>query len=226
MNTELFYTQWKILANSRKLTAKHFCQRAIFIALSAKNNKNIPRDDIALILLQKYFTPTTNANKLNNGETVYNDIDAFRKIQKYAVYATKTILDLPEENFFTPNEIYQYRELIKNINIDKLNRKYVYYFTTQDITPEQQGVQAGHALLKLGYVLGRNNKKLNPDKTFFQWIGVANEAELKKVMDTHNQLDYVIFRESDLNNQITSIAFHPILWNKRDEFQEYELLTH
>ena len=103
------------------------------------------------------------------------------------------------------------------------NRKYVYYFTRQDITPVQQAIQAGHALFGLGTIV---DKKIDPDQTYFQWIGVKDGDELLEVIKIHNEdLACFYFQEPDLGNIITAVAFEPVLWNKRDKFMKYSLLN-
>ena len=224
MNLELIHKQWKIIASQGRLTARHYFQRAILIALAAKNTKNVPREDIALALLQKYFTPVTNANELANGRESY---DTIKNIQRALKWSAKNmdLIGASWSDLLTDEEWSIYFDMVKNIKFDRLGRKYLYYFTVQDISPEQQGVQAGHVLFKLGMILG-NNKTIDPDHTYFQWIGVKDDSELVEVISNHQNLDYAIFQESDLGNRITSVAFVPVLWNERDEFVEYELLTH
>jgi|SRR5665213_155809 len=222
MNKEFFNTQWKILANNETLTSQNFIDRAIFIAMASKNKNNAPREDIILALLQKYFSPITNRNKLNNGQTSYAHINYARRSIQYT--KPTWILGLPYDKLLSEEEYKEFCSYIKNLSLEKMDRKYIYYFTTQEgLTPEQQGVQAGHVLFKLGTKLG---KKVDPDHTYFQWIGVKDDTELVGIINKHRLYPLETFRESDLGNRLTSVAFYPILWNKREDFLDYPLLTH
>lgn len=224
-----FEIYWKELAKNKKLTAKHFIQRAILIALRAKGNA--PKEDIVHCLLQKYFSPITNNNKLENGRKPYDVIShELANINFGIIYNKDTILNEPIGNIIDTVEEYEkYKELINSINLDKLGRKYVYYFTVQNgLTPEQQGVQSGHALFVLADKLNKEKIKFDAKSTFFQWIGVSTENDLFKIINKHRKHKYCSFREPDMKNMLTSVAFYPILWNEREEFVEmnYKLLTH
>lgn len=224
MNKELFDTQWKLLANNKKLNSTHFIQRAIIKAMNAKNKTNMPLEDLVVILLQKHFTPTTNTVKLANGANKYQAIENFIR---YFKWNKSKILDLPIEKILDQDEFKLYETLATTIKVAKLHRRYVYYFTAQEgLTPEQQGVQSGHVLFALGAALGKANHNFDPNSVYFQWIGVKDQAELLSIIGKHKKLNYVTFKEPDLGNVLTSIAFYPILWNERDEFMEYNLLTH
>lgn len=222
MNKELAMTQWKLLATNQHLTAGHFIDRAILMAMGAKNKKNVPLEDIIASILQKSFSPN------------YKNSDQYPVISKYKKYWANVstfgkpqILGLPWDKLLTESEFKQFKALASSIRTDKLGRKYIYYFTIQDhLTPEQQGVQAGHALFALGTYLGREDRNFNPKNVYFQWIGVKDESNLKAIAAKHANHRYVAFYEPDVGNMLTSIAFYPILWNKREDFLDYPLLTH
>lgn len=217
-----FKAIWKTLADKKQLTSMHFVQRAILIAMAAKSNAS--KEDIVHSLLQKYFSPVTNKNKLANGSVKYSGV---RNLQYYLKYGT-TVLNLPlDEVFETKEEIAEYKRLCAAINHNKLGRQYIYYFTTQEgLTAEQQGVQAGHVLFSLAYKLANENIVINPNETYFQWIGVKTDRELREIQKKYAHLGVQSFYEPDLNNKLTSIALKPILWNKRGDLMEYPLLTH
>lgn len=221
-----YKTLWKTLADTKAITAEHFVQLAIIKAMNSKSNSS--KEDIINGLLQKYFTPNTNKNKLANGCGRWNGLKiAIYKIHQTAKYHPE-ILGIPQNEFFdNSTEAQTFYELMEDIRIDKLGRKYVYYFTVQTgLTPEQQGVQAGHALFVLGSTLQKENIKFDPKETYFQWIGVPTEKDLREIIKKHGRNKLVRFTEPDLGNMLTSIAFYPLLWNKREEFKEYALLTH
>ena len=104
-------------------------------------------------------------------------------------------------------------------------KRYVYIFTRQDISPEQQIVQSAHVTLKLGA-----SKKFtdNPNETYFTVVGVRNLEALEaveKILSTFN-FEYVTFLEPDLGlGETTSIATFPIDEDKRDVLMAFNLLT-
>lgn len=219
-----FKAIWKQLAADKNITAQDFIQRAILTAVNSRSN--VPKEEILHALIQKYFTPITNNTKLLNGMTKYQAILAALQQLKYH----KMILNKKDltEIFDTADEERLYDELLKKIDTKRLHRHYVYYFTIQDgLTPEQQGVQAGHALMALGHRLGTQKKNVNPNEIYFQWIGVPNTSDLIKIRQKHSKdLGSVIFQEPDHGNIVTALAFEPVLWNKRRNFMDYKLLTH
>lgn len=219
MKYEIFETAFKDRANKKILTSVDFVIRAALKALKAKSN--MPKDDIFVALLQKHFSPKGNS-KLK--------WQALEQAAKHVTFWYQNIDHVTKfkynfrEIFENDEEFKEFHRLIKNIKYYKLGRKYVYYFTAQDMTPEQQGVQAGHALFKLGTKLG---KDVNPDSIYFQWVGVKDSQELEEVYRKHyRKYASVVFYEPDLGNRLTAVAYHPILWNKREDFLDYPLLTH
>ena len=96
-------------------------------------------------------------------------------------------------------------------------KQYVYIFTRQDISPEQQLVQSAHVALKLGYGLATRGFCLNPDETYFTVVGVRNLDALFAAEDiiSHTGIDFFEFREPDIGNEVTSIATFPISESKR-----------
>lgn len=104
-------------------------------------------------------------------------------------------------------------------------KRYAYFFTRQDISPEQQIVQTAHAALKLGFNL---DKKENPDNIHFTVIGVRNLEGLLAVEEiiTGFGFKYKYFYEPDLNGgEITSLALYPVDEDKRGILMAFNLLT-
>lgn len=230
MNIETIKAQWALLASKKLLTSRFFIERAILIGMSAKNAKNVPVEDIITGILQKSFSRITNRNKLANGQVAYGQILQYTKMAQntsFEYFKNHKILGLDQDQIFTNDDEKRiFWNYAKNLRVDKLGRQYVYYFTAQDgLTKEQQGVQSAHVMFVLGHTLHQNGINVDPNHTYFQWIGAKGEKELKDIRVKH-QHPSVTFRESDLGNQLTGVAFYPILWNKREEFLGYELLTH
>ena len=106
----------------------------------------------------------------------------------------------------------------------KMTKKYSYYFTRQDIGPEQQLVQTAHVAYKLGSVLGQD---ADPDNTYFTCVGVRNADALAAVETILLKfgIKYEHFFEPDLNGgEYTAIAVHPIDEDKRDILLAFSLL--
>jgi len=102
-------------------------------------------------------------------------------------------------------------------------KKYVYFFTRQDISPEQQLVQTSHVALKLGVEYG---SVINPDNTYFTVIGVRNREALEAVAEILIKFNFrfEVFSEPDLNDEITSIATTPIDEDNRGALLAFNLL--
>lgn len=112
--------------------------------------------------------------------------------------------------------------------------KYVYFFTRQDLSPEQQLVQTAHVAYTAGYNLCNEHRDsmvlppLNeqPEQTYFTVVGVRNEEALMAVQTILEQFDfeYSSFTEPDIGNQITSIATRPIPADQRGPLLAFNLL--
>lgn len=207
---------WKQLAKDNKLKSHHYIQRAILIAM--QSTRNMSKEEIVTILLDKYFTPISNKNKLANGCTKYQAISSAYYELVYGHY----ILDQKLEDFFENEaEQKQYFELAKTLRIDKIDRKYVYYFTAQDMSPEHQAVQAAHAAFALGSRLG---KTVNPHDTYFQWIGVKDKSNLSWLLEKYKHMNPEKFFEPDQGHSLTSFALPPIPWYARGDLVDLPLL--
>lgn len=96
-------------------------------------------------------------------------------------------------------------------------KNYVYIFTRQDISPEQQLVQSAHVALKLGFNAApwfntQSTAWLNPDDTYFTVVGVRNLEGLQAAVDILMAYDFKFeaFAEPDIGGELTSVATYPI----------------
>jgi hypothetical protein len=114
---------------------------------------------------------------------------------------------------------------------------YSYFFTRQDISPEQQLVQTAHVALKLGVNSTKPLDKgveftvpyendINPDETYFTCIGVRNAAGLYAVMQILEKFGfrYEVFYEPDIGNEPTAIAVYPISELMKGPLEAFNLL--
>lgn len=120
---------------------------------------------------------------------------------------------------------------------------YAYFFTRQDISPEQQIVQTAHAAFQLGvhsqraiikqtakgddYVPALFNEEVIPEETNFTVIGVRDLAALNAVERILQEFGYRYekFFEPDLKDgESTSIGVYPISEYHRDVLMAFNLL--
>jgi len=117
---------------------------------------------------------------------------------------------------------------------------YAYFFTRQDISPEQQIVQTAHAAFQLGVYSQRfstdtssglrpcqSNEQIMPEETHFTLIGVRDLGALNAVERILKKFGYRYekFFEPDLKDgEFTSIAVYPIAADHRDVLMAFNLL--
>jgi len=122
-------------------------------------------------------------------------------------------------------------------------KHYAYFFTRQDMSPEQQIVQTAHAAFQLGvhsqratvtemaessgYVPAQFNDKVVPEETYFTVIGVRDLGALMAVESILKKFGYRYekFFEPDLKDgEFTSIGVYPISEYHRDVLMAFNLL--
>lgn len=118
---------------------------------------------------------------------------------------------------------------------------YAYFFTRQDISPEQQIVQTAHAAFQLGVhsqrvvstkseetlVPCQVNQEIDPTETHFTVIGVRDLGALYAVERILEKFGYRYekFFEPDLKDgEFTSIGVYPISEYHRDVLMAFNLL--
>lgn len=125
-------------------------------------------------------------------------------------------------------------------------KTYAYFFTRQDISPEQQIVQTAHAALQLGINSQRITKNewnetrdvtpqphvlpdlIKAENTHFTVVGVRNLEALDAVSAILTKFGYryEMFFEPDLNNgEPTAIAVYPITDTARGPLLAFNLLN-
>lgn len=125
-------------------------------------------------------------------------------------------------------------------------KTYAYFFTRQDISPEQQIVQTAHAALQLGvnsqrWTMNQWNETredktqphllpdlIKPEDTHFTVVGVRDLVALLAVEDILNKFGYRYekFFEPDINGgTYTSIAVYPIVETARGPLMAFNLLN-
>lgn len=118
---------------------------------------------------------------------------------------------------------YQQQRLVSFSRMEsKMEPSYVYIFVRQDLSKEQQLVQAAHVTL----VLGNKLKHKNVENLYFTVIGIPQLSDFCKVMKDLKKhgTEYVTFYEPDQGSTLTAIATMPILKSERRNLLEYKLL--
>lgn len=102
------------------------------------------------------------------------------------------------------------------------NPEYCYIFVRQDLSKEQQLVQAAHATL----VLGSKLKRTDVSELYFTVIGIPQLIDFRSVMNDLNAhgTKYETFYEPDQGSTLTAIATHPIPKDERGILKDYKLL--
>lgn len=100
--------------------------------------------------------------------------------------------------------------------------EYIYIFVRQDLSREQQLVQASHATL----VLGNKLKRDDVSELYFTVIGIPQLIDFKNVIKSLNAhgTKYETFYEPDQGNTLTAIATHPIPKDQRGKLKDFKLL--
>lgn len=119
---------------------------------------------------------------------------------------------------------------------------YTYVFVRQDLSPEQQLVQAAHATFLLGVQSQRvdtdfnssgiipcqMNESINAAETHFTVIGVRDLRALQAVLDILIKFGYLfeMFFEPDIKpaGEYTAIATYPIPEDHRNVLMAFNLL--
>lgn len=226
---------FKELARAKQATAADHLEYFILKAITAKSN--VDKVQIASDMIKEAFLPTTNKNKLDNGQhpnlgLIKAMFEAFiypttMKELEGKTFATRPLLDCIENDM----ELWQYRNIISTIRSKVTEEKefidhdYLFFFVRNDIDPGYQAVQAAHAALLLGKELdGYDLNKLN-----FVVCG-ASKLDLERNIPERirngfeKPPQYVGFYEPDLHGEITCIGTHPIPYSQKSVFGDYKLL--
>lgn len=220
---------WKHLHKTKSIQPKHVIERAILRAMK-KTDDEIRAVDLILRDLIESFEPRRNKNALGNG---YEPLQAIhRALIEVMVDACKDkVLEVPMLSLGIDLEI-KYRRFLSQLyhnrsKIDEyFNRKYVYTFVRQDISPEYQLVQAAHATYKAGWFNNAFGESQDPSKLYFTVVGVEDRYGLNDVQNHLKErgIGYQVFWEPDMENQPTAITTDPIPIKMRGDLLEYKLL--
>lgn len=83
--------------------------------------------------------------------------------------------------------------------------------TRRDLSIPYQAVQAGHAAIDFQHEHPEIAKEWQTKSNYLAFITVADEEQLIKLITRAilSGIKHTVFREPDINNQITAVAFEP-----------------
>lgn len=89
--------------------------------------------------------------------------------------------------------------------------------TRRDLSLPTQAVQSAHAAIDFQHAHPLEATEWQTKSNYLALLTVANEEELYKLSEkaTIRGIKHTIFREPDINNEITAIAFEPSDASKR-----------
>ena len=99
----------------------------------------------------------------------------------------------------------------------QINNSKLRIITRRDIILPYQAVQSGHAGIQFQYEHPELAKNWYSNSNYLVFLSAENEDELKKFINkaNSNNIKISIFREPDINNEITAIAVEPCEWSRK-----------
>ncbi len=93
----------------------------------------------------------------------------------------------------------------------QINNQKLRVVTRRDITTSQQAVQSAHAAIDFQHEHPEEARQWQTKSNYLALLTVADEAELIKLITKaiFMGVKHTIFREPDLGNSITAVAFEP-----------------
>jgi hypothetical protein len=222
-NFKSIHVQW---AKSKELSSRNMVEYAILramVTVQDPTDENLVNQ--AAYYINRAFTPITKKIKLDNGREP-------RDTLALIVSRMKGTLPYYGENVFETQEgLDTYQRIIAALHErykrpqDYYQRKYVYIFVRQDISPEYQAVQAAHAACKMGHRSAAIPEK-DFDNLYFALIGVPNLEAMAIAIKDCNEVGATVypFYEPDIGNQLTAFATDPIWMSQRKRLLSYNRL--
>ena len=87
----------------------------------------------------------------------------------------------------------------------------LYVVTRRDMSPGYQGVQSMHGAIQFSVDHKEIHKAWFEQSNFLGWLSAKDEGELFELLAkaSRKQIKFSIWREPDVDNEITAIAFEP-----------------
>ena len=85
--------------------------------------------------------------------------------------------------------------------------------TREDLAPGYQAVQAAHSAIKFQHDFPRISKRWNKYSQYLIFLSIKDESSLQDLIDIaiQKKIKHTIFREPDIDNEITSVTFETTL---------------
>lgn len=226
---------WKELVKSRDFDSRDVEQYCLLKAMNAKNPDKVA---VAVALLQSAFSPITNPKKLMNGCTPYHTLTLLTGSRGFGrSHPLNHCLETLEEKALYAN----IKSEALKIMGKQLGEYHTFIIVRQDISPEQQMVQFGHAVATMAYEMGREHgidedikehletkfpEDVRVHELNFVVCGVKNKEQVEGAAEYIHSCGYTIhkFFESDLDNELTAVASGPIQSHKRFFMRRYHAL--
>lgn len=107
----------------------------------------------------------------------------------------------------------------------------MYVIVRKDLTPPQRAVQSAHAAIEAGRAFLPPNTKHDDCLENHPHLVICEVKDEKKLKSTEkklqeNQIQYRVFKEPDIGDQMTAIATEPIHSedDRRNTLRRYQLL--
>ena len=204
---------WKSIQDQ---TAEDMASYCILRALRSRKNDRVA---IARGLLLTAFTPITKTTKLLNGSKPFQALDHALWFVSNK-YRTDTVYRKKSKDFFgsffgshllNDYEWERYGKLLEDVRVVPFeDTTYAYIFVAQDMSREQQLVQAAHVTMALGQNVSK--REHNAHGLSFVIFGVPDQHSLFKKWEACLKygFDGVYFREPDMENRVTAFALNPM----------------
>ena len=199
-------TAWKTKAAIKKTNRYDVAAYSIIRALFSRANDKVA---VARGILLENFAPIANDIKLVNGQRAFQALDDALVGLEVGVKLGTGFFGY---DFLNDEEKKRFAEILKELRKEPfVDTTYAYIFVRQDISREQQLVQAAHVAMVLG-----QSTKVKAKNLHFCVFGTPNGETL---VDTGCHLDSVgietvAFFEPDLNNEMTAFACLPMRKSK------------
>lgn len=232
---------WRNLAQHKINSASDHVIYALIKAILSKSEYLGDKIKVADFILRSSFAPVTNVTKLSNGRT------SFDSLSRALVKVKTTVDSLQLRRSHTGFDRSLHSEMLDTLTDAQLNQVqlaimsvetqlspseasttvfkspgYVYIIVRQDLSLEQQLVQAAHATMELGAWMGIDKTIEDPH---FVVIGAADLDALGNFAEILARAghDFVAFREPDIGES-TAIATWPLYGKYRRIFKDHRPL--
>ena len=224
-----FTEHYKTKARNKQNTAADIVTLCAYKAIKSKSNAS--KIEIFSALIDRAFTPITNPNKLANGRKPYDTLMSLlagNRLYYGDGRSSQTLVTTIKEHVIeSDEELTQFKDLFKELlgllrqNDALLKKHYSYIFIDSSLSASQRIVQASHASIELGHDLAKNNQSVS-ELNLVACPLLSHEELLEQL--SNKGIKNIVFREPDLDNQITAIATWPIEHNQKGWLRKFALI--